>query len=423
MPNVDDCMRALREVSVPQGPGEALNADTVRALQQRERMAIRRPRRMHPTRWAAAAAIAVVAVGSYLMRGSVGLEQVALADATQRALATQSVMFRFREHWGTARAMVKADDGMRIERDNGDVTIIDRRTRRALVLDARKHSARIEPAQAWTRFDIYSWLRDLPSDTSHCVGEDLIDQQTAVGFRVIAPIPASNGLESAEFTVWVDTQTGLPIRIDAAETTDDEHEWHTFAWDLRFDVPLDDGLFEFSVPEGYTLQPSTADADNLLTDDGAPEGAGDGTSAMSASGQPLRTVPVGRPVSEFTDEEDFATPQAAYANINRARVAGTNDAWARVSAHSLRPVFPLSDEPAYAVTPEVAAMWLNAEIVEVLYCGDKKAAVVARWTRSSGEHRFDLRSLTLEDGRWLNLGGSVFPTAEQAREKFARFCR
>jgi len=383
-------------------------------------VAIQRHRRIRLTRYATAAAIAVAAVGAYLMRDSLGLEQLALADAMQRALETHTVVFQFREHWGTARAMVRAADGMRLESDTGDVLIVDRRARRALMLDAREHIARIAPAQAWTGFDIYTWLRDLPNDTSRCLGKSRIDGRTAVGFRVVAPIPATSGSQSAEFTVWVDAQTRLPVRIDRDDTTDGEHP---VVWDLCFDVPLDDALFEFSIPEGYTLRPSVAGAGNLPAHVRAQEGPNDGASEIPASGQQIRSIPVGRSVAEFTDEEDFSTPQAAYANINRACVAATNNAWARVSASSLRDAFPPGGKPSYTVTPEAATMWLNAEIVEVLYCGDKMAAVLARLASPSGEHHFDLRSLTLEDGRWLNIGEDVFPTAEQAREKFARLCR
>ncbi len=420
MPPVDDCMRALREAPVPAGPGAALDADTVRALRRHEQAAGPRYRRIHYTRWAAAAVIAVVAVGAYVIRGSAELEQLALADVTQRTLQTQTVVFQFREHWGTARVMVKAGDGMRLESDTGDVMIVDQDAHRALMLDAREHSARLVPAQAWTGFDIYSWLRDLPSGGSRCIGNNLVDGRTALGFRVTAPIPATDGSRSAEFVVWVDAPTGLPVRIDRGETTDDER---AVAWDIRFDVPLDDGLFELAIPEGYALQPPTAGAGSPPAHVEPPGGADDGKRETLAAGQSIRAVPVGRSVAEFTDVEDFSTPQAAYANINRACVAATNNAWARVSASSLRDAFPPDDEPAYTVTPAAAAMWRSAEIVEVLYCGDETVAVVARLTQPTGEHQFDLRSLTLEDGRWLNTGEDLLPTATEARERFAERCR
>ncbi len=403
MPHVDDYLRALRENPMPAGPDEALNESTLRTLQQHAHARFRGHKNVQLQRWVAAAAVIVGGVGLYSMRDSGGLESLALADVAQRALDTHTVVFQFREHWGTARAMIKVDCGLRIESDAGDMMIVDHRTHRMLMLNAHEHTARCVPPPAWTGFDLYTWFRDLPNDTSQRVGNDVIDGEAVVGFRVLAPVPASNGAQSADFIVWANPRTGLPVRIDGDE--------HPFAWDLCFDVPLDDRVFDLSMSEGYVLEPLYG-----VTNEPA-------VGERPTSSHAVRSVAIGRSVAEFTDGADFSTPEVAYANINRACVSATNNAWARVSASALRDAFPASDEPAYVVTPAAATMWLQAKIIEVLYCGDTKAAIVAHLTNPNGLDSYDLRRVTLEDGRWLNVGQDLFPTAEQARERFAKQCR
>lgn len=413
MPNLNDYMRAVRETPVPPGPDSALNTAVIEALRTHEQAPAQHRRRVHVSRWVATAAVIVIGVGLYLWRGTVPLESLALADVTQRALDTRTVTFQFREHWGTAHVMLRVGDGMRLESDTGEVMIVDHNSGRTLMLDAREQSARIMPAKDWTTFNIYDWLRYLPSDTSKPLGERDIEGKPALGFRVRAPIPASNGTHSGEFIVWADPQSGLPVHIDRVDDGGDEQ---AIAWDLCFDVPLNDALFDLAVPDGYTLESSIAVANDSSAQ------PGDAVDERRRSTK-VRSAAIGQSVADFVDEDDFSTPMAAYANINRALVAGTNNAWARVSASSMQDLFPRSDEPAYTITPERAAIWLNAEIIEVRYCGKNKAAVIAEFDKPVNELRFDLRWMFRENGRWLNIGQTFFATADEARQNFDSRCQ
>ena len=62
--------------------------------------------------------------------------------------------------------------------------------------------------------------------------------------------------DQMEMTVWVDAETGLPVRIrieGALSATRNDHsffDWDEFAWNQ----PLDPALFSLEIPEGYAAK-------------------------------------------------------------------------------------------------------------------------------------------------------------------------
>jgi len=72
------------------------------------------------------------------------------------------------------------------------------------------------------------------------------------------------------------------------------------------------------------------------------------------------------------------------------------------------------------VRPEHAQKWFNARIVEVRIYREKYGAVIAELPGDTV--RFDMRSVELEDGKWLDRGQDVLSGLEAARKKFARYC-
>jgi outer membrane lipoprotein-sorting protein len=74
------------------------------------------------------------------------------------------------------------------------------------------------------------------------LGEKEIDGRIATGFRARNP--------DGEFSVWADTQTALPIRI--------EQTWRQMQFvytDFQFDIEMDESLFSMEIPEGYSALP------------------------------------------------------------------------------------------------------------------------------------------------------------------------
>jgi uncharacterized iron-regulated protein len=128
---------------------------------------------------------------------------------------------------------------------------------------------------------------------------------------------------------------------------------------------------------------------------------------------------VDRKVSDFT-LNDFSTPEAACATINRIGMAGgSGDDWKRISASATAAKISGGDK-RIAVPAETVEMWNNAVIREVRIFKGKIARVFTEINRS-GKVSFDQRALTLENGRWLNSGhdGAV-DSLDEAREIFAR---
>jgi beta-lactamase regulating signal transducer with metallopeptidase domain len=125
-----------------------------------------------------------------------------------------------------------------------------------------------------------------------------------------------------------------------------------------------------------------------------------------------------RKVSDFP-LNDLSTPESACATINRIGMAGgSGDDWKRISVRETARRIPGGDE-RNEVSPETVEMWNNGVIREVRIYKGKIARVFTEITRS-GKTEFDQRSVTREDGRWLNSGhdGSV-ESLERAREIFA----
>lgn len=135
---------------------------------------------------------------------------------------------------------------------------------------------------------------------------------------------------------------------------------------------------------------------------------------------------VNRVVTDFPDVEDLSTPEAAYATINRASARGDEGIWRRVTGRpEIKDLMPPADAPAREVPPEVARVRLGSHIEEVwVYRGGARCAVFAeqKVTSPPGAVHYDIRSLTLVDGQWLNTGNTAAPTLEIARSIFAEGC-
>ena len=150
-----------------------------------------------------------------------------------------------------------------------------------------------------------------------------------------------------------------------------------------------------------------------------------GTAKSDNSSDFLQVYQVNKRVSEFPDKEDFSTPEAAYAVINRVMASGEQGAWRRISAKRIAGNMPPPDAKREEVKPEYAKMWLNAKILEVRIVKGKRAVVLADLKPDSQESKIDKRLVNLEDGRWLNFGqdppaSSLAEARAQTNGKFAR---
>ena len=145
----------------------------------------------------------------------------------------------------------------------------------------------------------------------------------------------------------------------------------------------------------------------------------DRTPDSDLHGKP-HSYPVDKKVSEFPATDDFSTPEAAYATINRKQAAGPLD-WRAVSCRRVNADLPAGKEfRTPRPTEEVRKRILDARILEVRTLGNF-AQVAARWEGKTPP--IDLRCFEFEDGRWLNGGNDRVETLEEAAAEFERLVK
>ncbi len=141
----------------------------------------------------------------------------------------------------------------------------------------------------------------------------------------------------------------------------------------------------------------------------------------ATSAPEITTYPVNKKVSDFPATDDFSTPEAAYATINRKCADGPLD-WNTVTCRRTRDSFrPGVDVTTPRPSDEDAAIMRDAEILEVRIYDKTFAQVAARWQRKN--RPIDLRSFELEEGRWLNAGNDVVETIDEAAGNFERLVK
>lgn len=129
---------------------------------------------------------------------------------------------------------------------------------------------------------------------------------------------------------------------------------------------------------------------------------------------------VNKRVSDFPEEEDFSTPESAYAAINRVMATGGSDAdWDRVSGRQPRGEQNARYYARRQMSPYWAKQWNEALIREVNIYLEKVARVFAEVRTESGEVRYDQRSVVFKNGLWFNQGqDGLVDSIERAREIF-----
>ncbi|MHC4737364.1 MAG: M56 family metallopeptidase [Planctomycetota bacterium] len=139
----------------------------------------------------------------------------------------------------------------------------------------------------------------------------------------------------------------------------------------------------------------------------------------------VRTYQVNRSVEEFPDN-DFSTPEAAYAAINKIADRSDNRQWAKVSVERLAKKMLQSESGKSQPDPEWNKVLQNAQILEVRVYKKNYAMVIAKLPQEFSSKKIrspiDIRSFELEDVKWLNAGNNRCWTVEEARALFIEAC-
>jgi len=136
---------------------------------------------------------------------------------------------------------------VRIVLPGGKVWLLDRRDRKAVLMNPAKKTAMIMFIEDQPP-DIYETLSNFMSQLSSAeqIGQRQIGETQAIGFRA--------SIWHDQVIVWVDPQTQLPIRIEFLRTNEWGRTEPEFIWsDIVFDVELDESLFRFYLA-GYEVQ-------------------------------------------------------------------------------------------------------------------------------------------------------------------------
>jgi outer membrane lipoprotein-sorting protein len=208
----------------------------------------------------AAAAVIMIAILTAFHFWGNPIESVAWADVVRPILTARTMVFNVLPAEGEnafiTKVMNMGTQRVRTELLSPDgkdvqlIAIIDYDTSRILqLIPGQKTAIFIElkdipeeekPENVLEEMrNIITELENNPDVSVQSLGEKEIDGRTATGFRATD----SDG----EVTVWADTETSLPIRI--------EQTWGQMQFvctDFQFDIELNESLFSMEIPEGYS---------------------------------------------------------------------------------------------------------------------------------------------------------------------------
>ena len=109
-----------------------------------------------------------------------------------------------------------------------------------------------------SELDWIHWLRDHTGKPDRKLGRRMVEGRELDGFVVL--------LEGDEYTIWLDPVTNSLARVEYDASVGGSGLGKTVMKDFRFDVPLDEALFSYDPPPGY----STTDVASLLPETGVP---------------------------------------------------------------------------------------------------------------------------------------------------------
>jgi|GEM_PF-401099 len=211
------------------------------------------------TKFAAAAAIIVAALLVVHFIGNPLGSNVTFAQVIQPILRAQTAVFDIivgnEEDGGPViHDMVMASRIRRTLSNVPDVvSIIDLETSRILTLTPTKEAVYINlkglppiPNYMEKLRNVIIALQENPKFEVQELGQQDIDGQRLIGFRAKHP--------KAEITIWADSKTALPVRIEQ-----NEGQMKVICKNIQFDVPMEKSLFSMDVPEGYKLQQTELD--------------------------------------------------------------------------------------------------------------------------------------------------------------------
>ncbi|MCX7425253.1 MAG: hypothetical protein NTW96_06465 [Planctomycetia bacterium] len=154
----------------------------------------------------------------------------------------------------TFRIAALADGLIRVDFPDGNYTVMDTKTGKALCVSPNEKKATLMIGLPVSPgLNVYEIIRNAVNEKSARLPDEMIDGRKAHVFRVEPPeaVRTQGPFPAPPMEVWVDPETKLPIRM---EPIGKEGEGQVVMDDFVFDKPLDPSLFSLDPPEGYAVR-------------------------------------------------------------------------------------------------------------------------------------------------------------------------
>ena len=256
---IDQALHAFRDHDLPDGPPPDVVSRTLAALHRNgpnpaARSLFGRIKTMPSFVRIAAVLLAAAIATGFLTVMNTGRKGpgVAFADALEHVRDARTMTYSSRTgDAAQAFRISRIDPGLtRTELSGEDVMIEDRIKGRSLILNTRRKEAMLIESKPIVAIgqsgDLFDQLRNFRGKPEQDLGERVIGDRTARGFRISA-----GGWDPV---VWVDIKTKLPIRMELKTASNADGMKIIVFDEFVFDTPLDPALFSLTPPEGYKVR-------------------------------------------------------------------------------------------------------------------------------------------------------------------------
>ncbi len=145
---------------------------------------------------------------------------------------------------GTTRVSMDDSGRIRAEHPDGSLSISNVRRGEVVSLDRNKKTAIVMKGMK-PQPNLFEILRKHRKNGKP-IGKRVFEGVKTNGFAV--------DYQGEQFTVWADTTTDLPVRIEQTKKDAEDQVWTVVVSDFIYDKPMDDALFDMSVPKDYTIE-------------------------------------------------------------------------------------------------------------------------------------------------------------------------
>jgi len=269
---VDEAARQLSSAAVDEArllDGLAKTREALAAAQTKggvagefQRQDWRRRMTSHWRRWVAVAAVLAISLGMFnwlLPDGSTS--GVTFAEALAKIRSVRSLTYKMTAPVDDAgvspvfEVMELPSGKVRIVYPGGSVQIKHRGHPTMLHLfPAAKRATLTTYTHLEFGMSTLQRLTEIRDETGELLGVEHRDGRTVSVFRA----PCEDDQQLA-ITVWIDHETGLPVRAEMAQRMATEPGRPIVFSDFAYDAPLDESLFSLTPPDGYTVEERTVD--------------------------------------------------------------------------------------------------------------------------------------------------------------------